>query len=173
MSLTIAITGSNGMVGQGVVLKALSEGHKVIGLDIGPDSLISAADLVSSSSVGVEQGGGGDQFKYHQLDATDYSAYYKIIKDEGCNAIIHLAATFNKFGADGELLSHVPSHVRLCSLLLSSFHYSSTTILSIVYASIVYPLPRAEDDLTSTYITSSPVDRLVVNHLFANPPYLT
>jgi hypothetical protein len=93
------------MVGQGVVLKALSDGHKVIGLDIGPDSLISADDL-----------GSAEAYVYHQLDATDYSAYYKIIKDEGCNAIIHLAATFNKFGDDGELLTHVPSHVRLVFL---------------------------------------------------------
>jgi len=94
------------MVGQGVVLKALVEGHKVIGLDIGPKSIISAEDLASSTS-------SEERYKYHQLDATDYEAYYKIIKDEGCNAIIHLAATFNKFGDDGELLTNVHSHVRL------------------------------------------------------------
>jgi len=94
------------MVGQGVVLKALAEGHKVIGLDIGPKSIISAEDLASSTS-------SGEPYKYHQLDATDYEAYYKIVKDEGCNAIIHLAATFNKFGDDGELLTNVHSHVRL------------------------------------------------------------
>jgi hypothetical protein len=108
------------MVGQGVVLKALSEGHKVIGLDIGPSSLIPTSDLASyspsESDAGGEKGKGG--YKYHQLDATDYSAYHKIIKDEGCNAIIHLAATFNKFGDDGELLTHVPSHVRLVLLPL-------------------------------------------------------
>ena len=92
------------MVGQGVVLKALVEGHKVIGLDIGPKSIISAEDLASSTS-------SEERYKYHQLDATDYEAYYKIIKDEGCNAIIHLAATFNRFGDDGEFLTHVSSHV--------------------------------------------------------------
>jgi NAD(P)-dependent dehydrogenase (short-subunit alcohol dehydrogenase family) len=101
--LIIAITGANGMVGQGVTEKALADGHKVIALDIGPTSLRSAN----------KQDGKGDEgrYKYHQLDATDYQAYYDIIKQEGCTAIIHLAATFNKFGEDGELTSNVHSHV--------------------------------------------------------------
>jgi hypothetical protein len=103
--LIIAITGANGMVGQGVTEKALADGHKVIALDIGPTSLRS----------NNKQDGKGDEgrYRYHQLDATDYQAYYDIIKEEGCTAIIHLAATFNKFGEDGELTSNVHSHVSL------------------------------------------------------------
>jgi hypothetical protein len=89
------------MVGQGVTKKALEDGHTVIALDIGPTptSPIHAKDQ--------EEG----RYKYYQLDATDYEAYYKIVEEEGCTAIIHLAATFNKFGEDGELTSNVPSHV--------------------------------------------------------------
>ena len=94
--LIIAITGANGMVGQGVTEKALADGHRVIALDMGPASLRKG-----------EEG----NFKYHQLDATDYEAYHKIVKEEGCTAIIHLAATFNKFGSDGNLTSNVHSNV--------------------------------------------------------------
>jgi NAD(P)-dependent dehydrogenase (short-subunit alcohol dehydrogenase family) len=101
--LIIAITGANGMVGQGVTEKALADGHKVIALDMGPTSSRSA----------IKQDGKGDEgrYIYYQLDATDYQAYYDIVKEEGCTAIIHLAATFNKFGEDGELTSNVHSHV--------------------------------------------------------------
>lgn len=84
------------MVGQGVTEKALADGHRVIALDMGPTSLRKG-----------EEG----NLKYHQLDATDYEAYYKIVKEEGCTAIIHLAATFNKFGQDGNLTSNVHSNV--------------------------------------------------------------
>lgn len=107
--LVIAITGSNGMVGQGVTRKALSDGHKVIALDMGPVSLLDLEDDHSGKYV------------YQQLDATDYEAYHKTVKEEGCTAIIHLAATFNKFGADGQLTSNVPSHVRLSVLCFWSY----------------------------------------------------
>jgi len=115
--LVIAITGANGMVGQGVTEKALSEGHKVIALDMGPTSLRS-----NNSTISEGEGNDGQQrkekeaegrYEYHQLDATDYEAYHKIVKEEGCTAIIHLAATFNKFGDNGELTSNVHSHVSL------------------------------------------------------------
>lgn len=114
------------MVGQGVVLKALAEGHKVIGLDIGPKSIISAEDLASNTNTNTKGSNGQYKYKYHQLDATDYEAYNKIIKDEGCNAIIHLAATFNKFGDDGELLTNVHSHVRLFLLTFTPSPSSSS-----------------------------------------------
>jgi len=98
------------MVGKGVTGKALADGHKVIALDMGPTSL-----RQDNKSTPSQQKGEGDEeegrYKYHQLDATDYQAYYDIIKSEGCTAIIHLAATFNKFGQDGELTSNVHSHV--------------------------------------------------------------
>jgi nucleoside-diphosphate-sugar epimerase len=134
MPLTIAITGSNGMVGLGVTAKALEDGHRVIALDISQDPHPSMA--VSPGRAEGEdwaegrdgerrgegrgegrgeeagaRGGGGGKYKYYQLDATDYEAYLKIIKEEGVNAIIHLAATFNRFGQDGEYLTNVHSHV--------------------------------------------------------------
>jgi dTDP-4-dehydrorhamnose reductase len=116
--LIIAITGANGMVGQGVTEKALSDGHKVIALDMGPTSLRSNNSEPKAKNDG-QQGKEEEEegrYKYHQLDATDYEAYYKIVKEEGCTAIIHLAATFNKFGDDGELTSNVHSHVSLHSV---------------------------------------------------------
>jgi nucleoside-diphosphate-sugar epimerase len=113
--LIIAITGANGMVGQGVTEKALSDGHRVIALDMGPVSM-----RFTSNNSTISEGEGNDKegrYKYHQLDATDYQAYYDIIKSEGCTAIIHLAATFNRFGEDGELTSNVHSHVSLSPFL--------------------------------------------------------
>jgi nucleoside-diphosphate-sugar epimerase len=100
------------MVGQGVTEKALSDGHKVIALDMGPTSLRSnnSAKAKNDGQQGKEEDG---NYKYHQLDATDYESYYDIVKEEGCTAIIHLAATVNKFGEDGELTSNVHSHVSL------------------------------------------------------------
>jgi nucleoside-diphosphate-sugar epimerase len=116
--LIIAITGANGMVGQGVTEKAINDGHRVIALDIGPDSFRANSNPTIHTEAKPKSEGEGEngekeegKYKYYQLDATDYEAYYKIIKEEGCTAIIHLAATFNKFGEDGELVSNVPSHV--------------------------------------------------------------
>ena len=108
------------MVGQGVTEKALSDGHKVIALDMGPTSLRSNDSTISpepKAGEGIEGTDGKDgkgeegNYKYYQLDATDYQSYYDIVKGEGCTAIIHLAATFNKFGDNGELTSNVHSHV--------------------------------------------------------------
>jgi nucleoside-diphosphate-sugar epimerase len=121
MPLTIAITGSNGMVGLGVTSKALEDGHRVIALDISQDPHPSMISTLRESGRAEgedwaegrreEAGGGGGKYKYHQLDATDYQAYLKIVKEEGVNAIIHLAATFNRFGQDGGYLTNVHSHV--------------------------------------------------------------
>lgn len=97
MSLVIAITGANGLVGQGVTRQALSEGHTVLALDI--------------PGKGAEAFANDDKYRYHQLDATDYDRYYTLVKEGGCTAIVHLAATFNKFDEHGKWLSNVPSHV--------------------------------------------------------------
>jgi len=104
------------MVGQGVTEKALSDGHKVIALDMGPTSLRSNNSTISSEPKARGEGTKKDEeerYRYYQLDATDYQSYYDIVKQEGCTAIIHLAATFNKFGDNGELTSNVHSHVSL------------------------------------------------------------
>jgi len=136
MPLTIAITGSNGMVGLGVTSKALEGGHRVIALDISqtphPSMISTSRESGRAEGEGPVGGGdgerrgeeadagGGGKYKYHQLDATDYQAYLKIIKEEGVNAIIHLAATFNRFGQDGEYLTNVHSHVSWVGLCLLS-----------------------------------------------------
>jgi len=95
MPLTIAITGANGLVGQGVTSAALLAGHSVIALDVGPESTHPEALKV----------------KYHSLDATDFEAYLGILKQEEVDAVVHLAAVYNKFDKDGKYLTHVPSHV--------------------------------------------------------------
>lgn len=97
MPLTIAITGANGLVGQGVTRAALKEGHTVVALDI--------------PSQGAEAFINEKGYSYHQLDATDYDRYLTLVKEGGCTAIVHLAATFNKFNDKGEWLSNIPSHV--------------------------------------------------------------
>jgi hypothetical protein len=132
--LIIAITGANGMVGQGVTEKALSDGHKVIALDMGPTSLRSANSTISEPGARGEEEGG--RYKYYQLDATDYQAYYDIVKEEGCTAIIHLAATFNKFGEDGELTSNVHSHVSPHSIFHITTPYPLNEWSGSRYASI-------------------------------------
>jgi NAD(P)-dependent dehydrogenase (short-subunit alcohol dehydrogenase family) len=145
--LIIAITGANGMVGQGVTEKALADGHKVIALDMGPTSLRSDNKSTTSQPKARGEGerdekdekdekDGEERYKYHQLDATDYDAYHTIVKEEGCTAIIHLAATFNKFGEDGELTSNVHSHVSLHSI---QGHYHPYPLLDEwIMISIIY-----------------------------------
>jgi NAD(P)-dependent dehydrogenase (short-subunit alcohol dehydrogenase family) len=143
--LIIAITGANGMVGQGVTEKALSDGHKVIALDMGPTSLRSANSRIPEPKARGEgerdEKDGQGRYKYYQLDATDYQAYYDIVKEEGCTAIIHLAATFNKFGEDGELTSNVHSHVSLHSI---QGHYHLYPLNAWIMISITYINSRGE-----------------------------
>jgi nucleoside-diphosphate-sugar epimerase len=106
------------MVGQGVTQSALEAGHKVIALDIGPESTYPSTPASSRGNL-----------KYYSLDATDFEAYLKILKDEGVDSIIHLAATFNKFDENGQYLSHVPSNVGFSSsrALLMYMHKSTCT----------------------------------------------
>lgn len=106
MPLIIAITGANGLVGQGVTRAALTAGHTVVALDI--------------PAQGVDAFANEEGYKYHQLDATDYDRYYALVKEGGCTAIVHLAATFNKFNDKGEWLSNVPSHVSCVSARISN-----------------------------------------------------
>ena len=105
MSLVIAITGANGLVGQGVTRAALDQGHSVVALDIPTQG----ADAFKSEDKA--------KYTYHQLDATDFDRYLSLVRDNKCTAIVHLAATFNKFDDKGQWLSNVPSHVRLPLML--------------------------------------------------------
>lgn len=108
------------MVGQGVTQSALEAGHRVIALDIGPESTYPEGG-------GKGQGEGSHNLKYHALDATDFEAYLKILKDEGVDSIIHLAATFNKFDENGQYLSHVPSNVGFSSPRALLMYKSTST----------------------------------------------
>lgn len=100
MSLVIAITGANGLVGQGLTRAALDQGHSVVALDIPTNG----AEAFKSEPK--------TKYIYHQLDATDFDRYLALVKDSKCTAVVHLAATFNKFDDNGVWMSNVPSHVR-------------------------------------------------------------
>jgi len=94
MPLKIAITGSNGLVGTGVVLASLKAGHSVLALDLGetgnqPES---------------------EHYSYHQLDACDYEKYKELVKAAGCDAMVHLAASFNRH-VNGVLTTALGSHI--------------------------------------------------------------
>ena len=70
--MKIAITGSNGRIGQAVVKLALSQGHTVVNIDR------------------VSEGINNSKQSYLKLDTTDYDAFEKAL--HGCDALIHLAA---------------------------------------------------------------------------------
>lgn len=71
--MKIAITGCNGSVGTRVVLKALSQGHSVVGCDVTPKPLDSP------------------EIAFYQLDLTQYESVFKTFQSERVEAIIHLA----------------------------------------------------------------------------------
>lgn len=99
MSLTIAITGANGVIGRGVVAHALAEGHKVVGIDIAPKPLCDAD---------------GERYSYKSVDLTKEAEFRKAL--EGCDALIHLAAVYslqNPKDPDGPLLRYEPEEVGL------------------------------------------------------------
>jgi nucleoside-diphosphate-sugar epimerase len=95
MSYKIAVTGANGLVGSAVIRLALSLGHSVLALDLSPDG-----NLVDDS----------DRYQYIQCDASDFKAYKHAAEQAGCNAIIHMAALYNKH-THGELTTRLGSQV--------------------------------------------------------------
>lgn len=106
--LKIAITGGDGHVGTALVHLALSDGHTVVALDRSPDPSFQPPMLQ------------GDLYTYKRLDLLDYPAFKAAV--QGCDALVHLAAIYNKHDGHGNLSEEAPQHVRPTSafLLLSS-----------------------------------------------------
>ncbi|WWC63011.1 uncharacterized protein I303_105609 [Kwoniella dejecticola CBS 10117] len=86
--LTIAITGSAGLVGSGLVRLALKEGHTVLALDIVPPDH-HGATLPKNLEFAR------DRYEYKQVSALDYNEYKEALDYAGCNAIVHLATLGN------------------------------------------------------------------------------
>ena len=97
-SFRIAVTGGAGHVGSAVVQAALEDGHTVVALDI-PASGPTPAQ---------------DRYTYRPVDLTDYDAFRSAV--EGCDALVHLAAIFNRHNGPGTPTEIVPpqhvSHTR-------------------------------------------------------------
>jgi nucleoside-diphosphate-sugar epimerase len=83
----LAILGCAGSVGTRVVLRALQNGYKVLGIDIAP-SFPTTEELSHITS--------NPDFTYASLDVRDYEALLEPLR--GCDAIILLAATFRNPG---------------------------------------------------------------------------
>ena len=94
MPLTIAITGAAGHVGSGVCRSALDDGHNVVGLDISGTSKLPLQE----------------RYTYKSIDVVDFEAFKTAV--EGCDAIIHLAATYTLRDKFGKVVRDVPQHVR-------------------------------------------------------------
>ena len=93
----IAVTGGAGLVGSAVVQQALSDGHTVVAIDLPPIGKISAQD----------------RYTYASADLTDFDAFLASAK--GCDAVIHLAALYNRPGQE------IPEHVSFVfSIILES-----------------------------------------------------
>ncbi|KAH8822826.1 NAD(P)-binding protein [Flagelloscypha sp. PMI_526] len=71
--MKIAITGCNGSVGTRVVLKALEQGHSVVGIDVTPKP--------DSSPLTT----------FYQLDLRDYDPIFTVFQNEKIEGIVHLA----------------------------------------------------------------------------------
>jgi hypothetical protein len=86
------------VIGRGVVAHTLTEGHKVVGIDIAPKPHPDAPK--------------GEGFTYKSVDLTKEAEFRKAI--EGCDALIHLAAVYslqNPKDPDGPLLRYEPEEV--------------------------------------------------------------
>lgn len=94
MSLRIAITGGAGHVGTGVCQAALQEGHTVVGIDIAPKARIEHPN-----------------FTYKVVNSADHEPFKQAVT--GCDAIIHLAATWTILDADGKVTRYVPEYVSI------------------------------------------------------------
>ncbi|KAI0029284.1 hypothetical protein K488DRAFT_56709 [Vararia minispora EC-137] len=84
--MRIAITGCAGSVGKRVVIRALAQGHTVLGLDRVPD----------------HPGPPTECFEYRQLDVRDFQSTLDALRC--CDAAVHLAAHSNP--ADYLVQSH-------------------------------------------------------------------
>ena len=86
--MKIAITGSNGRIGQRIVLSALKAGHTVLGLDSSSEEPLLASDYLeylrrSESKI-------NSNFSFRKVDLRDFDEVLSAL--QGCDAVIALAA---------------------------------------------------------------------------------
>ncbi|KAH6912014.1 hypothetical protein BKA70DRAFT_1535066 [Coprinopsis sp. MPI-PUGE-AT-0042] len=86
--MKIALTGSNGRIGQRVVFHALKRGHTVVGVDSSSDEPVltdECLELFRSS-----QGSFFSRFSYQKVDLRNFEEVLEVLA--GCDAVIALAA---------------------------------------------------------------------------------
>ena len=88
MPYHIAVTGANGRVGSAFIRLALSEGHSILALDLGPTG--HPPDDISFKGT----------YTYAQVNGVDFDAYKASVEQAGCDAIVHLAAIYNLHSAE-------------------------------------------------------------------------
>ncbi|KAI9634600.1 uncharacterized protein MKK02DRAFT_16374 [Dioszegia hungarica] len=86
---TIAVTGASGLLASGFIRLALEQGHRIVALDRMP-----TAPAPSSFPA----------YTYTQVDLLDYDAFLSVVKEGGCDAIVHLAAACRKHDGFGNYL---------------------------------------------------------------------
>ena len=83
--MKIAVTGCNGSVGRRVVIRALDEGHSVLGID--------ANKTVTIDDLSTRRATEHEAFSFVQADMRSFDGLPRLL--EGCDAVVHLAAHRN------------------------------------------------------------------------------
>ena len=84
--MKIAVTGCNGSVGRRVVIRALDEGHSVVGIDASPLA-------ITIDDIQVRRVAEHEAFSFVQHDVRQFDGIMDLLK--GCDAVVHLAAHRN------------------------------------------------------------------------------
>ena len=86
--MKIVVTGSNGSVGKRVVLAALRHGYSVVGIDVAEHPNIAEdSDVIKSDFE--------EHFLYVKTDLHDFEETLKVLRESGCDGIVHLAGIRN------------------------------------------------------------------------------
>ncbi|KAL0573408.1 hypothetical protein V5O48_008556 [Marasmius crinis-equi] len=125
--MKIAVTGSNGSVGQRVVALALKKGHDVVGINIGPTPTL-ASDCQQFQS----------NFTYKQVDITDYNDTLDALN--GREGVVHLAGHPNP--KDYVVIAHNNNVVASYNILRAAAEHkinrvaqaSSVNVITLVYS---------------------------------------
>ena len=110
---TIALTGALGLVGCGITAYALPRGHRIVALDIrssdADDQLLNGLGETTQADVALRRAAidaaAPGQYEYQQCDLRDFQRTREVIKQAGCDAVIHLAAVYAKKDENGVYVS--------------------------------------------------------------------